>query len=466
MNETIEATVRKIGRRWRHWKLRARGPLTVPRVRRALDRLTEAAQAADEKRFRRLLRDSELVIRHYLMSIHLEGAPGLTERYVGDAFRRFVHTLELVPLPAGRRILELGANPYFFHILLRRLFPGSTVEGSNFFDPNIFSGEIGSATHRLSSEPFEEEWTFSYPLFNLEVVPRYPYPPASFDLIFFCETMEHLVVNPLAVLRKIRRLLVPGGHLIITLPNAVRLTNLAFMLDGYNYFDLYHPETGVHGRHNREFTLAEMKELLSIHGFVVCRAETRDRFDYDEVPMLAVDYSGEPVQLSRRRRELHEILAAAGGRLEDRGDNIYILAQRPPLPSVTPVPQQERGLVPWPPPPPPASVRVTANVDVLQDDASRLTVLGWAFLADEWGGEGEWIRLVLRSADRCYAAVCSRCVRPDVADHFGLDRNDPGFEVIVDKAALPPGHYRLGVLLGGPGLQEGFQYLGVETLVV
>jgi len=443
--------------------------MNVDEIRQTLDRLAAAAQAGDEELFRRLLETSKLAIRDYLMSIELEGTPpGFTARYVGDALQRFLHTLQLVPLPAGGRILELGGNPYFFHILLRRLFPGSTVQAGNFFDHNIFSGEVGSATHHLRSGPFAEEWTFTYPLFNLEVVPRYPFPAASFDLIFFCETLEHLVVNPLPVFRKIRRLLAPGGHLVISLPNALRLTNLACMLDGYNYFDLYHPDTGVHGRHNREFTLAEMKRLLELHGFVVRRAETRDRFDYDEVPIVAVDYSGEPVILDRRRQELQKILQTTGGTLEDRGDNLYLLAQRVsppgPPPLGTPAPQQERGIVACPPPPPPDPARAPAFVDTLQDGASRLVVIGWAFLSDEWGGESDWIKLVLRSADRCYSVACSRRTRPDVANIYGLDREDPGFEVTIDKAALPAGRYRLGVLLGGPGLREGFHDLGIETV--
>lgn len=446
--------------------MRALQLIATPRIRHKLEGLTEAAQAADEERFRRLLDSSTDAVKDYLMSIELEGTPrGFTETYVGDAFRRFVHTLQFVPLPAGRRILELGGNPYFFHILLRRLFPGSTVEAANFFDHNIFSGEIGSATHRLRSEQFGEEWTFTYPLFNLEVVRRYPLPPASYDLIFFCETLEHLVVNPFPVFRKIRRLLAPGGHLIISLPNAVRLTNLACMLDGYNFFDLYQPQNGIHGRHNREFTLDEMKTLLTLHGLTVLRAETRDRFDYDEVPIVAVDYSGDPVSLTRRRQELIKVLESAGGRLDDRGDNLYLLAQRPAAmpPSGTAVPD-ENGLVSCPPPPS-DSPRVTAFVDIFEDEANRIAVTGWAFLSDEWGGEDERIRLVLRSAGRCFSAVCSRMGRSDVASQHGLDRDDPGFQVRIDKAGLPAGTYRLGVLLGGPGLPEAFRDLGIETVV-
>lgn len=438
--------------------------MSVDEIRHTLDRLTEAAQAADGERFRQLLAMSGIAVRDYLLSLELEGAPpGLTARYVEDALRRFLHTLEFIPLPAGGRILELGANPYFFHLLLRRFFPDSTVEGANFFDHNIFSGEIGSATQRLRSRPFAEEWTFTYPTFNLEVVPRYPFPAASFDLIFFCETLEHLVVNPLSVFRKIRRLLAPGGHLIISLPNAVRLTNFACLLDGYNFFDVYQPDTGVHGRHNREFTLAEMKTLLTLNGLEVCRAETRDRFDYDQVTIAAVDYSGPPVSLKRRRSELYAILEAAGGKLADRGDNLYLLVRRPPPPPGGAAPLPERGLVECPPPPP-GSARATAFVDRVEDDASRLAVVGWAFLTDEWGGDGEWVKLVLRSAERCFAVVCDRFVRNDVVNRFGLDREDPGFQVTVDKAALPRGTYRLGVLLGGPGLAEGFHDLGLETI--
>lgn len=436
--------------------------MSIDEIRHALDRLTEAAKAGNPERFRGLLSTSKAAVRGYLMGIELEGTPpGFTARYVGDALQRFLHTLELIPLPAGPRILELGANPYFFHILLRRFFPDATVEGANFFDHNIFSGEIGSATHRVRNPRFAEEWTFSYPTFNLEVVPRYPLPAASFDLVFFCETLEHLVVNPLSVFRKIRRLLAPGGHIVISLPNAVRLANLACLLDGYNYFDLYHPETGIHGRHNREFTLEEVKTLLDLHGLVVRRAETRDRFDYDEEPFVAVDYSTEPVRLARRQQELQGILRSAGCKLADRGDNLYLLAQRP-WPSAGMLKRPESGLRACPPPPP-DSAGAMAFVDAVDDDASRLAVTGWAFLTDESGRDGEWIELILRSPERCYAVACARQHRGDVASQFGLERDDPGFQVTIDKAALPRGTYRLGLLLGGPGLQEAFHDLSIET---
>ncbi len=433
-------------------------------TRRTLDRLAASAAAADQEGFRERLRAAAPAVREYLTSLVLEDAPpDFTARYVGDALQRFVHTLDFVPLPAGPRILELGANPYFFHLLLRRLFPGAALEGANFFDHDIFSGRLGSATHRLSSRRFGEQWEFTYPLFNLEVVPRYPYPAGSFDLVFFCETFEHLVVNPLPVLRKIRRLLAPGGHLIVTLPNAARLSNFAVLLDGYNLFDLYHPDNGVHGRHNREFTLAEMKRLLILHGFEVRRAETRDRFDYEHVPIEAVDYSGAPATLARRPRELRKILERAGGKLDDRGDNLYLLARRPQPAPASPGPPPAPGLAACPPPA--ESPRVEAFLDSVEDGPARLTVVGWGFLSDDEGDGGDWIQLVLSSATGCFALTCSRMQRQDVADRYGLERTDPGFKAEIDKAALPSGRYRVGLLLGGPRLAEGFRDLGIETVV-
>ena len=51
--------------------------------------------------------------------------------------------------------------------------------------------------------------------------------------------------------------------------------NVALMLDGYDFFDIYSHD-GVHGRHNPEYTLAEMVNLLSQRGYEIVRAETYD----------------------------------------------------------------------------------------------------------------------------------------------------------------------------------------------
>jgi hypothetical protein len=55
--------------------------------------------------------------------------------------------------------------------------------------------------------------------------------------------------------------------------------------------------------------------------------------------------------------------------------------------------------------------------------------------------------------------------RSDVVRRFALHREDPGLDVTVDKRELPADRYRLSLLLGGPGLVEGFRDLGIETVV-
>jgi SAM-dependent methyltransferase len=268
-------------------------------------------------------------LRRYFTSFQVENAPaGLSAQYVNDGLARFLRTVEFIPVPAGERILEIGSNPYFFHILLHKLFPSADIHGANFFDKNIFSRDVGSLRQRMRSSIFQEEFDFSSTLFSLETSSTYPFPEGFFDLVFFCETLEHLVVDPLSTFSRLRRILKPGGHLIVTLPNAVRLTNFALMLEGLNFFDIY-SVNGVNGRHNREYTLAELTNLLSSDGYQIVRAETWDRFDYDQIDIWSADYAGESVKVNRRKSELLKILESASAKVSDRGDNLYVVARNP-----------------------------------------------------------------------------------------------------------------------------------------
>lgn len=60
-----------------------------------------------------------------------------------------------------------------------------------------------------------------------------PYPDDSFDLVTFTEVIEH-VENHYAVLRDIRRVLKPGGIVVITTPNILNLkSRLRFLFFGF-----------------------------------------------------------------------------------------------------------------------------------------------------------------------------------------------------------------------------------------
>lgn len=299
-----------------------------------------AAAAGDAERFAQLLWQHDRGLLKYLRAWHVEGAPPrLAADYVDDAQYRFLHTLTMVPLPPPARMLEIGSNPYYFHVLLHKLFPAAEIHGLNFFDHDIFSTRQETIEQTTRNHWTGEQFTFSSRLLNLEATARYPYPESSFDLIFFCETLEHLVVDPLAVFGRLERILRPGGCLLVTVPNAVRLTNFALLLHGYNFFDAYQTRNGVYGRHNREFTLAELATVLRENGFQVLRAETHDRTDYDRVDIITCDYSGRRVVLPENRRSLLAKLRQGGGVLTERGDNLYLLARKP-LPDEAAAPRE------------------------------------------------------------------------------------------------------------------------------
>lgn len=291
--------------------------------------LSKKASRGDATGLRDSLWRNAETIRSYLLSFHLENAPaGLIEQYVNDALPRFLRTLEFVPLPCPNRVLEVGANPYLFHILLRKIFPQAALEGCNYFNHNIFDPGGGQMNQSMESPAAGERYDITTNLFNLETLELYPYDAGRFDLIFFCETLEHLIVNPLAVFGRLKRILSKGGFLMVTLPNAVRLSNLALILEGRNFFDIY-STNGPHGRHNREYTIEELVHLVQNNGYQVLRAETWDRFDYDAVPMWSFDYAGPSQRLSYTRSTVLRALELCGANVMNRGDNLYLLATKP-----------------------------------------------------------------------------------------------------------------------------------------
>lgn len=299
----------------------------IAEAKRHLDDIRKLTASGDSAaRHRELWREPE-ILRHYLYSFALEGAGGdFIPAYVNDALARFLHTLDRTPLASGLRMLELGGNPYLFTILLKRFYD-CDLQLTNFFDKNIYERTPGTGRQRISSPAFGESYQFDFDLVNLELS-DYPYADGTFDVVFFCEIMEHLVIDPLRVFPKLLRIVKPGGRLILTTPNAVRLINFANMVAGSNFFDRYHPDNGVYGRHNREFTVEELELLLRDAGFEIESAETADRYDYNSPCMLKDNYE-KPAALGYTKPQLLDMMKKIGADLRHRGDNIYIVARRP-----------------------------------------------------------------------------------------------------------------------------------------
>ena len=116
-------------------------------------------------------------------------------------------------------------------------------------------------------------------LFNVEE-DEFPYPDDSFDVVLFCEMLEHMLMDPMHTLREIHRVLRPGGALVLTTPNVARIENVLRLLHGANMYDPY-SGFGPYGRHNREYTRHELHRLLEFAGFDVESSMTADGHPVD-----------------------------------------------------------------------------------------------------------------------------------------------------------------------------------------
>ena len=190
------------------------------------------------------------------------------EAYARADFRRFVYTLSLVPDEPGIKVLELGANPYFTTTLIRK-FRRADLHLANFFE-HVAIGDSQPVTVRSTGEVI----SYPYKQFNIEQE-VFPYDDNTFDVVLFCEIIEHLQNDPVHALMEIRRILKPGGKLVVTTPNVARLENVLKLIDGENIYDPY-SDYGPYGRHNREYNQRDLHCLLSENGFRVTTMFTAD----------------------------------------------------------------------------------------------------------------------------------------------------------------------------------------------
>src|ERR1700743_1612523 len=167
---------------------------------------------------------SEESLKRFLSTFALDGAPALElAHYLHEDFRRFVYTLGLVPDVPGR-LLEIGANPYFTTVLLKK-FRRYDLSCTNYFGI-----DGGGGQQQFESAEAGEAFTFDFKNNNVDLQ-DIPFE-GMFDIILFCEVIEHLVTDPIGALRRIKEKLAPGGALVLTRPHVNRLKKLAKIMPG------------------------------------------------------------------------------------------------------------------------------------------------------------------------------------------------------------------------------------------
>ncbi len=220
--------------------------------------------------------------------------------YLDASLRRFLITLSMIPPAptADSRLLELGAAPFYFSLMLKWYHRYQLSVANYFTDPGP-SGGRGEQV--VASTRDGERHTFIYEHFNSERDP-FPYPDGHFDVVLCCEILEHLTVDPSHMLYEIHRVLKPGGHLLLTTPNVLAWRNLWRLAIGQNTADSY-SGYGAYGRHNREYTPREVIQLLQTCNFEILSIRLEDIY---------------------RHRPFHRLLKQVRKHWRD---NIFVLAQ-------------------------------------------------------------------------------------------------------------------------------------------
>ncbi|MGI5454535.1 class I SAM-dependent methyltransferase [Streptomyces sp. CA-249302] len=117
----------------------------------------------------------------------------------------------------------------------------------------------------------------SYPIRGELTGGGLPFRSGCADAVLFSEVIEHLV-DPDSALDEIRRVLRPGGHLMLSTPNLAAWYNRALLAAGVQPVFSEVSLRGIHGRpgsevvgHLRLYTARALREFVATSGFEVVR---------------------------------------------------------------------------------------------------------------------------------------------------------------------------------------------------
>jgi methionine biosynthesis protein MetW len=94
-----------------------------------------------------------------------------------------------------------------------------------------------------------------------------PYPDGTFDTVATLDVIEH-VFDPVRFVHEVRRVLRPGGVLVLSTPNIRKLQRIVTLIRGHFPGTSYDP-VGFDGGHLHYFTSRDVVELLSRQGFTI-----------------------------------------------------------------------------------------------------------------------------------------------------------------------------------------------------
>src|SRR5579863_3382804 len=109
-----------------------------------------------------------------------------------------------------------------------------------------------------------------------------PFADDSFDYVSYLDVIEHHPHSPKRVLEEIRRVLKPGGCVIISTPNQASIYNRITLLmgrsvsDPFDYFFESTAQMTPYPGHHREYVRPELQSALAASGFRVLDCQVID----------------------------------------------------------------------------------------------------------------------------------------------------------------------------------------------
>ncbi len=159
---------------------------------------------------------------------------------------RYYDILEVIELCSPIKLLDIGCGSGFLAKLLKSRIPKLVVDGI----------DISEVALKRAKEQLNEYWQVNIDQEDL------PLQSKSYDTAVCIEVLEHLY-DPEHALKEMYRVLQPGGHAIITVPN------LAYWRYRLNLMKGRVPLPAVDRRHLHQFDVSLFGQILLQAGFQI-----------------------------------------------------------------------------------------------------------------------------------------------------------------------------------------------------
>jgi len=144
--------------------------------------------------------------------------------YLALAKQRAWQTLPHLPRGTGtERLLDVGS----FKALMGPVF----IDLWNYGEVAVVGADVEPHSVIRRQAPMTGKgYSFQAEFCNIEKEPM-PFADGSFDVVVVTEVIEHLLMDPVYAMNEINRVLVPGGRVLFSVPNAASDECLTFLVN-------------------------------------------------------------------------------------------------------------------------------------------------------------------------------------------------------------------------------------------